>query len=160
MGIGRGIQIPTLSDLNGFGENVGPLSCTSGKTYRSFYFGPNGSFKYPSGDNSDVPTPLLSFCGLIGWQWFLGDDLAIGLDIGMNRCVGSPQVMIIISAITKGLFLHFVLITIFWGKNSIIKNLSKIDYFVINFLKIYLKNQSWIFFFLFFCRQPQMQGYI
>ncbi len=91
IGMGGGIQIPTLSGINGFGANAELRYHPSGKTLRGFYFAPNISFNYLSSDNSDVSTSLFSFGGLIGWQWFPGDDFAIGLGIGIDYYIGSTS---------------------------------------------------------------------
>ncbi len=91
IGVGGGIQMPTLSGINGFGLNAELRYHPSGKTLRGFYLAPNISYNYLSGDNSDISTSIFSFGGLIGWQWFPGDDFAIGLGIGIDYYVGSSS---------------------------------------------------------------------
>lgn len=89
LGIGGGIQIPTLSGLNGFGVNAEMRLYPSGKTLRGFYFAPNISYNSLSGEHSNTTTTAFSVGGLVGWQWFPGDDFAIGLGIGIDYYTGS-----------------------------------------------------------------------
>ena len=81
--IGGGIQIPTISGLNGFGINGEARFYPSGKNLRGFYFAPNVSYNNLSNDN-DESVSITSVGGLIGWQWFPGDQFAIGLGIGLD----------------------------------------------------------------------------
>ena len=82
--IGGGFQIPTLSGLNGFGVNGEARFYPSGKNLRGFYFAPNISYNNLSSDNSDGSVSITSVGGLIGWQWFPGDQFALGLGIGVD----------------------------------------------------------------------------
>jgi len=91
IGIGGGIQIPTLSGLTGFGVNAEMRLYPSGKTLRGFYFAPNISYNRLSGEHSDVTTSAFSVGGLVGWQWFPGDDFAIGLGLGIDYYTGSTS---------------------------------------------------------------------
>lgn len=82
--IGGGVQIPTLSGLNGFGVNAEIRFHPSGKNLQGFYFAPNISYNNISSDGSDESVSITSVGGLIGWQWFPGDQFAIGLGIGVD----------------------------------------------------------------------------
>ena len=83
--VGGGIQIPTLSGVNGFGVNAEVRFHPSGKNLRGFYFAPNFSYNNLSGDDEgDESVSITSVGGLIGWQWFPGDQFAMGLGIGVD----------------------------------------------------------------------------
>ncbi len=82
--IGGGIQMPTLSDIEGFGLNAEVRFHPSGKNLRGFYFAPNVSYNYLSSDGSNESVSITSVGGLIGWQWFPGDQFAMGLGIGVD----------------------------------------------------------------------------
>ncbi|RKY95000.1 MAG: hypothetical protein DRQ01_00960 [Ignavibacteriae bacterium] len=83
--IGGGIQLPTISGIDGFGVNAEVRFHPSGKNLRGFYFAPNISYNNLSGDDEgDESISITSVGGLIGWQWFPGDQFAIGLGIGVD----------------------------------------------------------------------------
>jgi len=82
--VGGGIQIPTLSGVNGFGVNAEVRFHPSGKNLRGFYFAPNISYNNLSSDDSDESVSITSVGGLLGWQWFPGDQFAMGLGIGVD----------------------------------------------------------------------------
>jgi hypothetical protein len=82
--IGGGVQMPTLSGLNGFGANAEVRLYPSGKNLRGFYFAPNISYNSLTDTESDESISLFSIGGLIGWQWFPGEQFAIGLGIGVD----------------------------------------------------------------------------
>ena len=82
--VGGGIQIPTLSGVNGFGVNAELRFHPSGKNLRGFYFAPNISYNNLSSDDSDESVSITSVGGLLGWQWFPGDQFAMGLGIGVD----------------------------------------------------------------------------
>lgn len=82
--IGGGIQFPTLKDITGFGVNAEVRFYPNGKNLRGFYFAPNVSYNTLSDLNADGNISLFSMGGLIGWQWFPGDQFAIGLGIGAD----------------------------------------------------------------------------
>ena len=83
--IGGGIQLPTISGIDGFGVNAEVRFHPSGKNLRGFYFAPNISYNNLSGDDEgDESVSITSVGGLIGWQWFPGDQFAIGLGIGID----------------------------------------------------------------------------
>lgn len=94
--IGGGLQMPTLKDIGGFGANLEARFHPSGKRMRGFYVAPNTSFNrmstsYTRSDSSGtrreetVSTTAISIGALIGWQWFPGDEFAMGLGIGFDR---------------------------------------------------------------------------
>ena len=82
--IGVGVQMPTIKGINGFGANAEVRLYPSGKNLRGFYFAPNISYNNLSDSNGDGSISLFSIGGLVGWQWFLGDQFAIGLGIGAD----------------------------------------------------------------------------
>jgi hypothetical protein len=85
---GIGLQTPTLSEINGFGANAEMRFYPSKHSLRGFYLAPNVSFnslKTSSFDNSNVTATSYSIGILLGWQWFPGDDFAMGLGIGYDR---------------------------------------------------------------------------
>lgn len=91
IGIGAGIQTPTISGIEGIGFNAEVRFHPSGKTLRGFYFAPNISYNRLSGEESDETLSIFSIGGLIGWQWFPGDDFAIGLGIGIDYYMTSIE---------------------------------------------------------------------
>jgi hypothetical protein len=82
--IGFGIQSPTISGLNGIGINAEVRFYPSGKNMRGFYIAPNISYNNLSSDESSSSVSVTSVGGLLGWQWFPGDQFAMGLGIGMD----------------------------------------------------------------------------
>lgn len=76
--IGIGIQAPTVSGVDGFGFNAEARFHPSGKNMRGFYFAPNISY------NNLEDNGVFSFGGLVGWQWFPGEQFAMGLGIGVD----------------------------------------------------------------------------
>jgi hypothetical protein len=85
--VGGGFQIPTLSGVDGFGLNAEVRIHPSGKSPRGFYIAPNIS--YNSLKSGDVESHPFSAGILIGWQWFPGEEFAIGLGIGVDYYTGS-----------------------------------------------------------------------
>ena len=81
---GGGVQIPTISGLKGFGINSELRFYPTGKNLRGFYLAPNISYNYLSSDESNESISITSIGGLIGWQWFPGDQFAIGLGVGVD----------------------------------------------------------------------------
>jgi hypothetical protein len=83
--IGVGIQTPTISGLSGFGANAELRFYPKGRNLKGFYFAPNFSFNSLT-DKDDNETVSISSLGiLIGWQWFPGEDFALGLGIGVDH---------------------------------------------------------------------------
>jgi hypothetical protein len=82
--IGVGLQMPTISGVNGFGINAEARFYPKGNNLRGFYFAPNFSYNNltEEGDNENVS--ITSAGGLVGWQWFPGEQFAMGLGIGID----------------------------------------------------------------------------
>jgi len=87
--IGGGIQVPTISGISGFGINTEARFYPKGNNMRGFYIAPNLSYNHLSVD--DVSTDPFSLGILIGWQWFPGDQFAMGLGIGVDHYFGSVK---------------------------------------------------------------------
>lgn len=85
--LGAGFQIPTISGVDGFGINAEVRIYPTGKRMRGFYIAPNIS--YNSLTSEEGSTSPFSFGALVGWQWFPGDEFAIGLGIGLDYYTGS-----------------------------------------------------------------------
>jgi hypothetical protein len=84
---GGGFQVPTLSGVDGFGVNAEVRIHPSGKALRGFYVAPNASYNHlTSGSAESSP---FSIGILIGWQWFPGDEFAMGLGLGVDYYTGS-----------------------------------------------------------------------
>ena len=86
--LGGGFQIPTLGGLGGVGVNAELRYYPSAKTLRGFYFAPNISYNNFTVVNDDGFSTF-SIGALVGWQWFPGDDFAIGLGIGIDYYTAS-----------------------------------------------------------------------
>jgi hypothetical protein len=82
--IGVGVQMPTPKDINGFGINAEARFYPKGKNLRGFYFAPNVSYNSLTDEVNDEDASITSVGGLVGWQWFPGDEFAIGLGIGVD----------------------------------------------------------------------------
>jgi hypothetical protein len=82
--IGVGIQMPAIKGINGFGANAEVRLYPGGKNLRGFYFAPNISYNSLIGSESNNSISIFSVGGLVGWQWFPGDQFAIGLGIGTD----------------------------------------------------------------------------
>jgi len=85
--LGAGFQIPTVSGVSGFGINAEARIYPTGKQMRGFYIAPNIS--YNSLKSAEESTSPFSFGALVGWQWFPGDEFAIGLGLGLDYYTGS-----------------------------------------------------------------------
>jgi hypothetical protein len=83
LAIGGGFQIPTLPGLDGYGINAELRFYPSKHALRGFYLAPNLSFNSLSGGDEAISTTSVGV--LVGWQWFPGDDFAMGLGIGVDR---------------------------------------------------------------------------
>ena len=88
--LGFGIQAPTLSGIDGFGANAEIRIHPRGKSLRGFYIAPNFSINSLSSGNSSAAT-FTSFGVLLGWQWFPGEDFAMGLGIGIDNYWGGNK---------------------------------------------------------------------
>jgi hypothetical protein len=89
--IGAGVQSPTLGGTEGIGFNAEVRFHPSGKTLKGFYLAPNISYNRLSGENSSNTVSIFSIGGLVGWQWFPGDDFAMGLGIGIDHYTASKD---------------------------------------------------------------------
>jgi hypothetical protein len=85
--VGFGIQVPTLGGIDGVGFNAEIRLYPSAKSLRGFYFAPN--FAYNHFTNGNASTSPTSLGVLIGWQWFPGDEFAMGLGLGVDYYFGS-----------------------------------------------------------------------
>ena len=87
--IGGGLQIPTPSGVSGIGFNLEARFHPSGKALRGFYIAPNISYNHlTEGSNTGE---AFSLGALAGWQWFPGDEFAIGLGIGADYYIASQD---------------------------------------------------------------------
>jgi len=82
LGMGIGFQMPTLGGIDGFGINAEIRIYPSKKSLRGFYIAPN--FSYNNLTSGGATVSPLSIGALIGWQWFPGDDFAMGLGLGID----------------------------------------------------------------------------
>lgn len=82
--IGAGTQIPTPQGVNGYGINAEVRLYPSGKNMRGFYLAPNISYNELR-DEDGANAEIFSAGVLVGWQWFPGDEFAIGLGIGLDH---------------------------------------------------------------------------
>ena len=87
IGIGGGFQLPTFSGLDGFGVNAELRFYPSKHALRGFYLAPNLSYNSLSGGDETISTTSVGV--LLGWQWFPGDDFAMGLGIGADYYMSS-----------------------------------------------------------------------
>ena len=82
--IGVGVQMPTISGINGFGFNAEARLYPNGNDLRGFYFAPNFSYNNLTDEEDNESAVITSVGGLLGWQWFPGDQFAMGLGIGLD----------------------------------------------------------------------------
>ena len=87
--LGGGFQIPTPASVNGWGVNAEVRYHLSGKSPGGFYVAPNFSYNTLHSGSSEA-TPV-SLGVLLGWQWFPGDEFAIGFGLGVDRYWGSAS---------------------------------------------------------------------
>ena len=85
--LGFGIQAPTISEVSGFGVNAELRFYPTGKNLKGFYFAPNISYNHIK--INEVSTSPFSIGVLVGWQWFPGDEFAMGLGIGADHYFGN-----------------------------------------------------------------------
>lgn len=89
--LGLGLQMPTISEISGFGVNFEARLHPSKKTPRGFYVAPNISYNTLSASSTqdmeteEATVSMFSAGALFGWQWFSGDEFAIGLGIGVDH---------------------------------------------------------------------------
>jgi hypothetical protein len=83
--LGGGLQLPTLKGINGFGINAEIRIHPSKKALRGFYIAPNISFNNLTTSGSSSDARVFSIGALVGWQWFPGDEFAMGLGIGIDH---------------------------------------------------------------------------
>jgi len=82
--IGVGLQMPTISGVNGFGINAEARFYPKGNNLRGFYFAPNFSYNNLTEEDNNENVSITSVGGLVGWQWFPGEQFAMGLGIGID----------------------------------------------------------------------------
>lgn len=85
--IGGGIQMPTIRGIDGFGLNAEIRYHPTGKMMKGFYIAPNIS--YNNIKSGDVKISPFSLGVLLGWQWFPGDQFAMGLGVGIDYYWGN-----------------------------------------------------------------------
>ncbi len=84
LALGIGVQTPTLSHVTGIGINAEVRLYPKGNNLKGFYFAPNVSYNNLSSEGSSSSVSISSIGGLLGWQWFPGEQFAIGLGIGID----------------------------------------------------------------------------
>ncbi len=89
--IGGGVQFPTVSGLNGYGLNLELRFHPSKRSLRGFYIAPNLAYNRLHSSEEGDNLSAFSLGALVGWQWFPGDDFAIGLGIGADYYTGSAK---------------------------------------------------------------------
>lgn len=87
LAFGVGVQVPTFKGIDGIGINGELRFHPGGKSLRGFYAAPNFSYNYLK--TGDVETEPFSIGLLFGWQWFPGDDFAIGFGLGIDYYIGT-----------------------------------------------------------------------
>ena len=85
--VGGSVQTPTFSGISGFGFTLEGRFYPSGKHLRGFYVAPNISQNWLNSDDDNSSASVFTVGALAGWQWFPGDDFAIGLGIGIDRYI-------------------------------------------------------------------------
>ncbi|MFC2135365.1 hypothetical protein ACFLTH_12195 [Bacteroidota bacterium] len=89
LAVGGGLQVPTIAGMEGVGFNAELRYYPSGRELRGFYIAPNISYNNLTVDGETVAP--FSIGMLVGWQWFLGDQFAMGLGIGVDYYTGSAR---------------------------------------------------------------------
>ena len=82
--IGVGLQMPTISGVIGFGVNAEARFYPKGNNLQGFYFAPNFSYNNLTEEDNNENVSITSVGGLVGWQWFPGEQFAMGLGIGID----------------------------------------------------------------------------
>ena len=88
--VGAEIHIPTYTELYGIGINLEVRLHPKGKNMRGFYIAPNASYNSLANYNEKNEN-VFSLGGLLGWQWFPGDEFAMGLGLGIDYYFGSKD---------------------------------------------------------------------
>ncbi|MBI3124925.1 MAG: hypothetical protein HYZ10_11035 [Ignavibacteriales bacterium] len=83
--IGGGFQLPTIKGVDGFGFNAEIRIHPSRRALRGFYIAPNISYNNLTTSGANSNANVFSIGALIGWQWFPGDEFAMGLGIGIDH---------------------------------------------------------------------------
>ena len=82
--IGVGLQMPTISGIDGFGVNAEARFYPKGKNLKGFYVAPNFSYNNLTNTEEAETASITSVGALVGWQWFPGEQFAMGLGIGLD----------------------------------------------------------------------------
>jgi len=83
--IGGGFQLPTIKGVDGFGFNAEIRIHPSRRALRGFYIAPNISYNNLTTSGANSNANVFSIGALVGWQWFPGDEFAMGLGIGIDH---------------------------------------------------------------------------
>lgn len=83
--IGGGFQLPTIKGVDGFGFNTEIRIHPSRRALRGFYIAPNISYNNLTTSGANSNANVFSIGALVGWQWFPGDEFAMGLGIGIDH---------------------------------------------------------------------------
>ncbi len=87
--IGGGLQTPTISGVSGIGFNAELRYYPTGKMLRGFYIAPNIAYNNLKFEDESISPFSIGI--LLGWQWFLGDEFALGLGIGIDYYTGNVK---------------------------------------------------------------------
>lgn len=87
--IGGGLQMPTIAGMDGVGFNAEVRFYPTGKMLRGFYIAPNIAYNHLTVDDESIDP--FSVGVLVGWQWFPGDQFAIGLGLGIDYYTGQAH---------------------------------------------------------------------
>jgi len=82
--VGVGLQMPTISGIDGFGVNAEARFYTKGNNLKGFYVAPNLSYNNLTNTEENETASITSVGALVGWQWFPGEQFAMGLGIGLD----------------------------------------------------------------------------
>jgi hypothetical protein len=82
--VGVGLQMPTISGIDGFGVNAEARFYPKGNNLKGFYIAPNLSYNNLTNTEENETASITSVGALVGWQWFPGEQFAMGLGIGLD----------------------------------------------------------------------------
>jgi len=82
--VGVGLQMPTISGIDGFGVNAEARFYPKGNNLKGFYVAPNLSYNNLTNTEENETASITSVGALVGWQWFPGEQFAMGLGIGLD----------------------------------------------------------------------------